>query len=182
MRNIFFKVLKKLLKKHYFKIYYIRRFFKFKTKSYEEILNLNRNDCYIYFLDYFYFKSKKSIFYHRKYFKNNNRGFGEDAFHSMWSFIFYKFKPITVLEIGVYRGQTLSQFEILSKELKLKSQVFGISPLTSDSDKVSKYAVLDYQSDIQKTLMSLIFLNQIYLKIFQQKRKQLNSLRLGNGI
>lgn len=171
MRNIFFKVLNKLLKKHYYKIYYITRFFKFKTKSYEEILNLNRNDCYIYFLDYFYFKSKKSIFYHRKYFKNNNRGFGEDAFHSMWSFIFYKFKPITVLEIGVYRGQTLSLFEILSKELKLKSQVFGISPLTSDSDKVSKYAVLDYQQDIQKNFNEFNLPKPNLFKAFSTEKK-----------
>lgn len=171
MSDIYLKVLKKYFKKSYYKIYYINRFFNFKTKSYREILNLNRNDCYSYFLDYFNFKSEKLIFNHRYYFKKNNRGFGEDAFHSMWSYLFYKFQPKTILEIGVYRGQTLSLFHILSKQLQLKSQIFGISPLTSDADEVSEYAVLDYQQDIQNNFNKFNLSNPNLFKAFSTEKK-----------
>jgi len=34
----------------------------------------------------------------------NRRGFGENAFHTMWYLLLEEFKPATFLEIGVFRG------------------------------------------------------------------------------
>jgi hypothetical protein len=40
----------------------------------------------------------------RHYFNQCRRGFGEDAFHAMWFLLFRQFRPVSFLEIGVYRG------------------------------------------------------------------------------
>jgi hypothetical protein len=54
-----------------------------------------------------------------------------------------------VLEIGVYRGSTLSLFSLLSLKLNLNSEVHGISPFSSAGDSVSKYlSELDYFKDV----------------------------------
>jgi hypothetical protein len=84
---------------------------------------------------------------HRKYFVDG-RGFGEDAFHAMWYYIFKNYRPQNVLEIGIYRGQTLSLFQLLSDHFNIGSNVVGISPLTAAGDSKSNYIELDYEKDI----------------------------------
>ena len=88
---------------------------------------------------------------HRNYFKNNNRGFGEDLFHVLWFLIFRDFRPKDVLEIGVYRGQILILWSLLSKEMKLNSNIYGLSPLKNINDSVSEYINIYYESDIKKS-------------------------------
>lgn len=149
MKKIYLKILRKISKKNYFRIFNMNKLFNFRTKSYKEILNMNRNDCYEYFLFHFYFKCEKFIYDHRNFFKNKKRGFGEDAFHAMWRFIMLEFKPTNILEIGVYRGQVISLLELISKKFNLRNNIWGLSPLTLDSDSVSKYIELDYQNDIE---------------------------------
>jgi hypothetical protein len=85
---------------------------------------------------------------HRKYFGEGGRGFGEDAFHTMWYYIFKHYRPENILEIGIYRGQTLSLFQLLSQHFNIDSNVVGISPLTSAGDSKSNYADIDYEKDI----------------------------------
>lgn len=86
---------------------------------------------------------------HRHYFNQEHRGFGESAFHSMWMHIFKEFKPKEILEIGVYRGQTLTLFAMLSSYFKLDANITGISPLTNAGDEVSQYLKkIDYAVDI----------------------------------
>lgn len=85
---------------------------------------------------------------HRFYFAQNRRGFGEDAFHTMWFLLFREFRPGSFLEIGVYRGQTLSLAALLAREFKLNCFVQGVSPFSPAGDAVSKYrAGLDYLAD-----------------------------------
>jgi len=85
---------------------------------------------------------------HRRYFQENRRGFGEDAFHIMWWMLFRKFRPAQFLEIGVYRGQTLSLAALLQRELGIAGSVTGISPFTSSGDSVSRYREeVDYLTD-----------------------------------
>ena len=131
--------------------YKLRNLYKvisFKAKTINEIKNLSRNQTYLHFLDFFHFYSKSFVRKHRKYFKINKRGFGEDAFHGMWDFLFLNFKPKSILEIGIYRGQTLSLFNYLSDYYRLESEVWGIAPLTSTGDNVSNYIDINYQDDI----------------------------------
>ena len=109
----------------------LHKIFTFKTKTIDEIIKFSRNQIYMFFLDYFYFHSKSFVRKHRNYFKTNKRGFGEDAFHGMWDFLFLNYKPKLILEIGIYRGQTLSLFNYLSDYYQLESEVWGVAPLTS---------------------------------------------------
>ena len=76
---------------------------------------------------------------HRAYFQKERRGFGEDAFHVMWWMLFRETKPIHFLEIGVYRGQTLSLASMLQRMFAIEGTVLGISPFNPSGDAVSAY-------------------------------------------
>src|SRR6266480_6719652 len=68
----------------------------------------SRTDSY-FATDYHFHHFLPQVFVnHRHYFEQESRGFGEAAFHSMWYVLFEKFKPENALEIGVYRGQTIT--------------------------------------------------------------------------
>lgn len=109
------------------------------------------NSEYHYFHHYFWNIAPLWLKSHREYFSKEQRAFGEDAFHAMWYHIFKEFIPKKVLEIGIYRGSTLSLFSLLSQKFKLQTEVHGISPFTSAGDAVSKYLDnLDYYADVKK--------------------------------
>lgn len=115
--------------------------------SYENIKS-ERNEIYKIFDAYFYLNMPYIFFKHRLYFSSRHRGFGENAFHSMWYLLFRDFKPTNCLEIGVYRGQVISLWGLLSKYFHLESNIYAISPFSSSGDSVSKYLVeLDYHED-----------------------------------
>jgi hypothetical protein len=108
----------------------------------------DRNKVHKYMTHYFIYKLPKEIQNHRIFFSKSNRGFGEDAFHAMWFHIFRDFKPINCLEIGVYRGQTLSLWALLSDFFNIESNLAGISPFSNHGDTVSKYDnKIDYYND-----------------------------------
>jgi hypothetical protein len=88
---------------------------------------------------------------HREYFKQEQRGFGEDAFHTMWWLLVGRFKPASFLEIGVYRGQVLSLVSLLTKRENVGCHITGISPFSPAGDSVSTYlSHLDYLEDTRK--------------------------------
>ena len=100
---------------------------------------------------FFHAELPKNICEHRHYFQQERRGFGEDPFHVMWWMIFIELRPARFLEIGVYRGQTLSLAALLQAHLSIHGQVTGISPFTSAGDAVSKYREdVDYMEDTLK--------------------------------
>ena len=110
---------------------------------------MKSNLKYKYFHHFFWNLAPVWLRDHRKYFSHEKRGFGEDAFHAMWFFIFKEFHPKDILEIGIYRGQTLSLFSLLSKNFKYEANIHGISPFTPAGDNVSKYLEEpDYYSDV----------------------------------
>lgn len=110
----------------------------------------DRTTQYKYFHHYFWNLSPDWLKKHRDYFSKEMRGFGEDAFHSMWYFLLKEFKPKNILEIGVYRGQTLSLFSLLANKFGFASEIHGISPFTSAGDEVSEYMKnLDYVNDVK---------------------------------
>ena len=85
---------------------------------------------------------------HREYFTQNGRGFGEDAFHAQWFLLFREFRPKSFLEIGVFRGQSLSLAALCARQFQLDCFTQGISPFSSAGDGVSKYARnVDYHAD-----------------------------------
>jgi Methyltransferase domain len=116
-------------------------------QSITEVLTKERNIAY-QMLDLFYtLHLPKEFIQHRKFFNNNNRGFGEDAFHSMWYLIFKEFKPQKCLEIGVYRGQVITLWRKLSNFYNYDCEIGAISPFSSAGDTVSKYLEIDYYQD-----------------------------------
>ena len=112
---------------------------------------VNPRKYYLFCYKYFHRYLVNELVLHRRFFQTDKRGFGEDAFHVMWYLIFKKYRPKTILEVGVYRGQTLSLFSLLSHKLNINSEIHGISPFTSSGDKVSKYLEgLNYYVDVLK--------------------------------
>ena len=98
---------------------------------------------------FFRFRSPKFLREHRKYFSREQRGFGEDAFHTAWFHLFTNFRPINCLEIGVYRGQIISLWVLLGKELNINVNVWGVTPLAPELDSVSNYGEMNYKDDIE---------------------------------
>lgn len=113
-----------------------------------------------FYLDCFCFFHRRlpaEIKGHRKFFKRRRRGFGEDAFHTMWYLLFREFSPEKFLEIGVYRGQTLTLAALLARHFGFSCNGYGISPFTSSGDSVSRYVPMqDYYRD---TLSNFDFFN-----------------------
>jgi hypothetical protein len=74
---------------------------------------LDRTSQYIYCDYYFRHFLPYEIKKHRQYFIQDQRGFGEDAFHAMWFILLQELKPKKALEIGVYRGQTITLWKLI---------------------------------------------------------------------
>jgi|GEM_PF-787633 len=111
-----------------------------------------RNALYAYMHHYFVHRLPQGIKDHRTYFKQNLRGFGEDAFHAMWWLLLREYRPGCCLEIGVYRGQVISLWTMTAKYLDFPCKVNGISPFTPIGDGVSVYREdVDYLTDTKKS-------------------------------
>ena len=106
---------------------------------------------YLRCFHYFHTHLPESLRAHRNYFTHGGRGFGEDAFHVMWFLLFNEFQPESFLEIGVYRGQTLSLAALLAQQFHLNCFVQGISPFSSAGDSTSSYRPnVNYYEDTLK--------------------------------
>lgn len=88
---------------------------------------------------YFHQRLPEPVRLHRAYFETDNRGFGEKSFHVLWFLLFREFRPESFLEIGVFRGQTLSLAALLARHFKSDCFIQGISPFTAAGDSVSQY-------------------------------------------
>lgn len=91
----------------------------------------------------------KWLLEHRLFFQKELRSYGEDSFNSFWYHLILENKPKCFLEIGVYRGQIISLIELMSMKLDLGIDVYGLSPLSNEGDKVSEYIPMDYEKDIE---------------------------------
>ena len=97
---------------------------------------------------YFHRRLPAPLQEHRRYFSSGGRGFGEDAFHTMWFLLRREFRWESFLEIGVFRGQTLSLCALLSKLNNQPCEVHGISPFSSVGDSATHYQRgVDYWAD-----------------------------------
>lgn len=71
---------------------------------------------------------------HRDWIEANRWGFGDRAFHYLWLLLIqdladYSKSPIRMLEIGVFKGQTLSLWALLCREAGVDAELVGISPM-----------------------------------------------------
>jgi Methyltransferase domain len=111
----------------------------------------NPTEFYSRCVHYFHARLPEPLRAHRAYFESRRRGFGEQAFHVMWFLLFREFSPESFLEIGVFRGQTLSLAALLARRFQLNCFIQGISPFSAAGDAVSKYRRdVDYHADTLK--------------------------------
>jgi hypothetical protein len=94
---------------------------------------------------------------HRKYFARQRRGFGERAFHAAWYELLTHFEPAAALEIGVYRGQVISLWQLIAEKQNIKMNVYGLSPMEDVGDSVSNYMSLNYEEDIKLNFKKFCF-------------------------
>jgi len=116
---------------------------------------------------YFHTLLPQELREHRRYFNQPRRGFGEDAFHVMWFLVFREFKPRRFLEIGVYRGQTLSLAALFQRRFSGSGETAGISPFSPAGDTVSKYdSNVNYLADTLANFRHFSLLKPELLKAF----------------
>jgi hypothetical protein len=70
---------------------------------------------------------------HRDYIQKNKLGFGDRAFHFMWYLLMTDLKQkrnaFKMIEIGVYKGQVISLWSLLAREMEIHPEIYAISPL-----------------------------------------------------
>jgi predicted O-methyltransferase YrrM len=109
----------------------------------------DRNQLHQYMHHYYRHLCPFSIRRHREYFEQDQRGFGERAFHAMWWLLLREFRPQRCLEIGVFRGQVITLWSAIARTLGMPCEVSGISPFSPAGDSVSTYPTeVDYHSDV----------------------------------
>lgn len=145
----------------------------------EDFEMLNRNSIYDFFSAK-YFRLPRVVRRHRKYFSKKSRGFGEDAFHAAWTLVFNKYDISNCLEIGVYRGQTISLWALLAKLKNRAITVVGISPMSPAGDSVSKYLDIDYEKDILKNFDKFTLNRPVLIKGFSQSSEAKSCIESGN--
>jgi Methyltransferase domain len=72
---------------------------------------------------------------HRRYVEENHLGFGDAAFHYLWLLILMKVTATAsprLIEIGVYKGQIISLWALLLRNLNCSGEIHAISPLRGD--------------------------------------------------
>jgi hypothetical protein len=110
---------------------------------------LSRDEQYAYCLYFFQRHLPAVLREHRQYFASGQRGFGEEAFHAMWFLLFQAFHPRSALEIGVFRGQTITLWKLLAGHLGFDCEIGCVSPFAPVGDSVSRYEEgVDYYEDV----------------------------------
>jgi len=137
------------------------------TVTLEVLHALSAKECYCLFKRLFN-SLPHCIQEHRTFYEQKSRGFGERAFHSFWYWLVAKYiapadRSLNFLEIGVYRGQTLTLIPLIGKQIKSAIYSAGISPFSSDGDSVSSYLDIDYYADVQENAMQFGVLDNLEL-------------------
>lgn len=115
---------------------------------------------------FFYYNLPKALKKHKYYFNTASRGFGEKAFHTMWYLLYNQYRFKNFLEIGIYRGQTISLIGLISKLQNAEITVHGISPFDHSGDMVSNYIRLDYMEDVYKNFDQFLLKRPSLTKAF----------------
>lgn len=137
-----------------------------------------RNELYAYMHHYFHHRCPTEVRQHRAFFKQEHRGFGEDAFHAMWFTLLREFKPVQCLEIGVYRGQVVSLWGLIAKLNNFACEVHGISPFSPAGDKLSTYLTnLDYLQDTLASNRHFALPEPDFLKAFSTDPKAIDFIK-----
>jgi hypothetical protein len=114
---------------------------------------------------------------HKIFFSKEKRGFGEEAFHTMWFLLYKKFEFKNFLEIGVYRGQVMSLISLLAKIENKEIEIYGISPFNKSGDTVSSYLDIDYIEDIHKNFAEFNLTKPTLVNSYSTDEKALDLIK-----
>jgi hypothetical protein len=124
-------------------------------------------ELYRYMHHYLHNLAPQELRDHRSYFLQERRGYGEDAFHAMWFLLLREYRPHNCLEIGIYRGQTISLWALISQLAGFECDLNGISPFSSAGDENSVYmGGIDFLTDTQKSFARFSSLTPHFVKAF----------------
>ncbi len=74
---------------------------------------------------------------HRDWVEANRWGYGDRAFHYLWWLtlrdLAERFGRVRALEIGVYKGQTISLWALIARELGLEVEITALSPFAGNT-------------------------------------------------
>jgi len=93
---------------------------------------------------------------HRLWVKSNHFGFGEDSFHWLHKLIVDEMpNEFNFLEVGIFRGQTLSLCKLLADMSGKKVKRYGVSPMDSsdghwESDYFLDVSLIHQQFNLKK--------------------------------
>lgn len=124
---------------------------------------------------------------HRTFVENNIFGFGERAFPWLWHLVIKELpKQFTFLEIGVFKGQTLSLVQLLANMQKKKCTRYGITPLSTEggvweSDYKRDIEFIHDQFKLKKDYHLLVGLSEDPAIIEQASKLQLDVLYIDGG-
>jgi predicted O-methyltransferase YrrM len=79
---------------------------------------------------------------HRRHIEENKLGFGEPAFHYLWWLILKKLKDTGsrgLLEIGVFKGQSVTAWLLVARALACPFTVTGITPLKGNPLPIQRW-------------------------------------------
>ena len=80
---------------------------------------------------------------HRTWVEAQEWGFGDRAFHAMWYMILshlgQRSSDIRCLEIGVYKGQVISLWSLISQQMGVPLQISALSPFYGISGKTNEH-------------------------------------------
>ena len=83
---------------------------------------------------------------HRDWVETNAWGFGDRAFHYMWYLLLRDDllnRPAPrFLEIGIFKGQVVSLWTLIAKQLGRKAEITGVSPFAGNKPWVAEIPVL----------------------------------------
>lgn len=75
---------------------------------------------------------------HRDWIEANNAGFGDRALNWMWLCLLHTLPDsATLMEIGVFKGQTISLWGLIGQKLNKQFDVYGLTKL--DTEMIDKY-------------------------------------------
>jgi hypothetical protein len=103
-----------------------------------------------------YVNDNPKLIEHRLWVKSNHFGFGEDSFHWLHKLIVDEMpNEFKFLEVGIFRGQVLSLYKLLSDMSSKKVVRYGVSPMDSsdghwDSDYFADAVTIHQQFNLKK--------------------------------
>lgn len=105
---------------------------------------------------------------HRNWVESNKWGYGDREFHWMWKLLVDQMpKEFKFLEIGVFKGQSISLVSLIAQVQMKSCEVVGITPLNDSGDQYSNHPKVDYFSYVEKIFQEFMIKSWSSVKLIR---------------